>query len=206
MAEGLAEGIEEGSDTVEDSAEDMSSGLTGIFGKLGTKLASVFGLDDVASPFAALFGDSGLELDTSSLLGGLDSDDLNLTDQLQNVLGATQDLEDSDLEIDVGVNFIPDLSQYDAAIDDLKAPTIEDINSGTYANAAATSETVAAKKASTETASSSSSTTETASATASGDGISNTFYITGNNPKEIADEVSKIIQKQIDRRKAVWAT
>lgn len=35
--------------------------------------------------------------------------------------------------------------------------------------------------------------------------INNTFNITGNNPKEIADEVSKVIQKQIGRRHATWA-
>lgn len=33
----------------------------------------------------------------------------------------------------------------------------------------------------------------------------NTFHITGSNPKEIADEVSRILQKQVERRDAVWA-
>jgi tape measure domain-containing protein len=33
----------------------------------------------------------------------------------------------------------------------------------------------------------------------------NTFNITGNNPKEIAEEVSRIIQRQVDRREASWA-
>lgn len=33
----------------------------------------------------------------------------------------------------------------------------------------------------------------------------NKFYITGNNPREIADEVSKIIQRQVERREASWA-
>ena len=31
-----------------------------------------------------------------------------------------------------------------------------------------------------------------------------TFYITGNNPKEIADEVSKRLQFRVERRGAVW--
>lgn len=35
--------------------------------------------------------------------------------------------------------------------------------------------------------------------------ITNTFNITGNNPKEIADEVSRRIQMQVERRSAVWA-
>ena len=35
--------------------------------------------------------------------------------------------------------------------------------------------------------------------------INNTFNISGDNPKEIANEVSRIIQKQIDRRDSVWA-
>ena len=35
--------------------------------------------------------------------------------------------------------------------------------------------------------------------------VNNTFNISGNNPKEIADEVSRVIQKQIDRRQAKWA-
>lgn len=39
-----------------------------------------------------------------------------------------------------------------------------------------------------------------------GNSITNTFNISGNNPKEIAKEVSEIIQKQIDRRNAKWAT
>lgn len=34
--------------------------------------------------------------------------------------------------------------------------------------------------------------------------FSNTFNISGNNPKEIANEVSKIIQRQTERRSAVW--
>lgn len=35
--------------------------------------------------------------------------------------------------------------------------------------------------------------------------INNTFNITGNNPKEIANEVSMILQRQVERRSAVWA-
>ena len=35
--------------------------------------------------------------------------------------------------------------------------------------------------------------------------IINHFNITGNNPQEIANEVSKIIQKQVERRGTVWA-
>lgn len=35
--------------------------------------------------------------------------------------------------------------------------------------------------------------------------IENTFHINGNNPKEIAEEVSKIIQQQVERRGASWA-
>lgn len=35
--------------------------------------------------------------------------------------------------------------------------------------------------------------------------INNTFNITGDNPREIADEVSKIIQQQVGRRNSVWA-
>lgn len=35
--------------------------------------------------------------------------------------------------------------------------------------------------------------------------LENTFYINGNNPKEIANEVSRILQKQVDRRDASWA-
>ncbi len=34
--------------------------------------------------------------------------------------------------------------------------------------------------------------------------IENTFHITGNNPKEIAEEVSRIIQRQVERREAAW--
>ncbi len=33
----------------------------------------------------------------------------------------------------------------------------------------------------------------------------NTFNITGNNPREIADEISRIIQRQVERRDASWA-
>lgn len=36
--------------------------------------------------------------------------------------------------------------------------------------------------------------------------ISNVFHITGDNPKEIANEVSKILQQQVNRRNAVWGT
>lgn len=32
----------------------------------------------------------------------------------------------------------------------------------------------------------------------------NTFNITGNNPKEIADEVSRILQNEVERRDSVW--
>lgn len=35
--------------------------------------------------------------------------------------------------------------------------------------------------------------------------IHNTFNISGSNPREIANEVSKIIQKQVERRSVVWA-
>jgi len=36
--------------------------------------------------------------------------------------------------------------------------------------------------------------------------MNNTFNITGTDPKAIADEVSRVLQIQIDRRKAKWAT
>lgn len=32
----------------------------------------------------------------------------------------------------------------------------------------------------------------------------NVFYIQGTNAKEIADEVSRILQQQVERREAVW--
>ena len=35
--------------------------------------------------------------------------------------------------------------------------------------------------------------------------IENNFNITGDNPKEIANEVSKIIQNQINRKSTTWA-
>lgn len=35
--------------------------------------------------------------------------------------------------------------------------------------------------------------------------FNNTFNITGNSPKEIAKEVSDMIQKQVERRNAIWA-
>lgn len=35
--------------------------------------------------------------------------------------------------------------------------------------------------------------------------MQNTFYISGGNPKEIANEVSKILQHQVERRNAMWA-
>lgn len=38
-----------------------------------------------------------------------------------------------------------------------------------------------------------------------GNAFSNTFNITGTNPKEIAEEVSNIIQRQVERRDASWA-
>ena len=34
--------------------------------------------------------------------------------------------------------------------------------------------------------------------------IDNKFYINGNNPKEIADEVSRTLQRQVERRNAAW--
>lgn len=34
--------------------------------------------------------------------------------------------------------------------------------------------------------------------------FTNTFNITGNNPEEIAEEVSEILQKQVVRKGAVW--
>lgn len=38
-----------------------------------------------------------------------------------------------------------------------------------------------------------------------GNTIQNTFNITGDNPKEIANEVSRILQQQVERRGAAWA-
>ena len=38
-----------------------------------------------------------------------------------------------------------------------------------------------------------------------GNSFDNTFNITGSNPKEIAEEVSNIIQRQVERRDASWA-
>ena len=38
-----------------------------------------------------------------------------------------------------------------------------------------------------------------------GDTYDNKFYITGDNPQEIAEEVSRILRLQVERRNAVWA-
>ena len=46
---------------------------------------------------------------------------------------------------------------------------------------------------------------EEANPTNSSNTIMNTFNITGDNPRAIAEEVSKIIQKQVERKSAVWA-
>lgn len=32
----------------------------------------------------------------------------------------------------------------------------------------------------------------------------NTFYITSTDPEQAAEEVSRVLQRQIERRKAVW--
>ena len=34
--------------------------------------------------------------------------------------------------------------------------------------------------------------------------IENHFSITGDNPKQIANEVSRILQRQVNRRNATW--
>lgn len=39
-----------------------------------------------------------------------------------------------------------------------------------------------------------------------GDTINNTFNITGNNPREIAEEVSRIMQTKVERKGAAWGT
>lgn len=40
---------------------------------------------------------------------------------------------------------------------------------------------------------------------AGGQTVNNTFYITGDDPQEIANEVSRILQQQVERRDAQWA-
>lgn len=35
--------------------------------------------------------------------------------------------------------------------------------------------------------------------------VTNNFNINSNNPKDVANEVSKILQKQVERRQATWA-
>lgn len=198
--EGFSEGIEDNTNVVENAASGIFDGLSAKFSSGIDQLKKSLNIDDTISNFAG------------SISNGLNIKDLTknlgLSDTIADNLLANDEMSDEVTEIPCKV--VMDMSEYDAQMKEIEAmkkgSSTIDINGTTYGNAEATSSAVASNKAASEGSDSTNPNVASATVSESAGGITNTFYISGNNPKEIADEVSKIIQKQIDRRKAVWET
>lgn len=204
IGKNVIEGLKKG---IEDTVKNVETAVTNVANDVGNWFKNVLGIKSPSRVFAEYgkFIDLGLakgiEDNEDSAIDATDS----LTDGVTSAMLAAKDILNGGLDDDIVIKPVLDLSEIQNGakniysmmnnIDgysirgsaDLAAETSSLFN---YANRSPYSEDSYAKPTQT---------------TNNSMVNNNTFNIQGNNPKEIAQEVSDIIQKQVERRRVSWA-
>ena len=209
-------------DKFKEIAKDILQGLINGFLDLKQKVVdTVTGIGDkIQGGFKALFGiaspskvfreyghymDEGLMLGLSDYAGKVESSAEEMGEGVLNPVSdailRAYDLIENGVDMDPTIRPVLDLTNIQNGIGAMNGMLSGDYSvdaSANYARQVADSEYASS-------ASTSSSGVATSTTNNTDQSISNVFNISGDDPREIAEEVSRIIQQQIGRRNTVWA-
>jgi len=206
---GLKEGLETGGENIREAVETVAGNVVDWF-------KNIFG---IKSP-SRVFAEMGMYLDLG-LAKGIDDHSDKAADAAEGLADDTADgfekaglskvLSDlnssleSDFDGEVVLRPVLDLSEIQNGKDQLYS-MMDDMESysitGSNNLAKRTRDEINSKQTVTKDSKVANANDENAPVEV----MNNTFNITGSDPKAIADEVSRVLQIQIDRRKAKWAT
>ena len=135
---------------------------------------------------------------------GISSDALaeSATNGLSNAISKIATLIDSGIDTNPTIRPVLDLTEIQngsAAIADLMSTLSGRPVEGTVSIAAKTANSMNRPAFASEQP------TETANGKQTSENTTNNFYITGTDPRAIADEVDRKLQRRVERRKAAWA-
>ena len=200
ILEGLINGFKELKQKVVDTVTGIGDKIQGGFKKL-------FGIE---SP-SKVFREYGQYMDEGLILGLNDyskkvensAEDMGngVTDAVSEAISRAYDLMANGVDMDPTIRPILDLSNIQNGIGAMNGMLAGEYSLDASAN-------YARQVADAEYASSTYSGASAGTATTTNNNnqsITNTFNISGDDPREIAEEVSRIIQQQIGRRNTVWA-
>lgn len=210
LMDGLTQGIVEGWNEVWETIGNLGEGAIEFFKDL-------FGIHSPSRVFAEIgeFIDlglaKGLNNESDSVYDSAEKLANNVTDGVENsgisgALAKVYDALNSEISDDITITPVMDLTEIEAGANQIYS-MMKDIDGidiqGSNKIASRTQESIKFTKSSQESK-------DINDPTKVGDNqatsvINNTFNISGTNAKEIADEVSRAIQKQIVRRRAEWA-
>lgn len=209
-------------DKFKEIAKDILQGLINGFLDLKQKVVdTVTGIGDkIQGGFKALFGiaspskvfreyghymDEGLMLGLSDYAGKVESSAEEMGEGVLNPVSdaimRAYDLIENGVDMDPTIRPVLDLTNIQNGIGAMNGMLSGDYSvdaSANYARQVADSEYASS-------ASASSAGVATSTTNNTDQSISNVFNISGDDPREIAEEVSRIIQQQIGRRNTVWA-
>lgn len=196
IIDGLVEGFKETIQKVKDTVGNIADTVMGVFTSK-TKINSP----------SKVFKEYGQYIDEGLIIGMNNYADKaayaaenvgeDVMDAFSEAIALASDLVTNGMDSEPTIRPVIDLSNIQNGMNTIDGMLDRNYSVGTSANYA---RSVAGY--SSRTASASDTITNT---TTNNEAVYNTFNITGDNPKEIAEEVSRIIQQQIGRRNNVWA-
>lgn len=176
--------------------------VKGLAGKALDAAKNFLGIHSPSREFAKLgkFSSEGMAIGIKKN-AGLVSDEAesmgnSALDSMRNAMSAASSILDDDMSSSPVITPVLDLSEIQNGASSING--MIDSAGAIQANVNAVGRISSSLGAASELASN---TTNNSSNTS----INNTFNITGDNPRSIADEVNKLLQLQMERRKAVWA-
>ena len=200
IIDGITKGIKDAYNTVKNAVTDVGDWISDTF-------CNIFG---IRSP-SKLFSEYGRYLDLGLAKGIEDNVDEvtdatgTLSDGVISAIRAANDLINDGLDDGITIKPVMDLSEIQNGTNRIYS-MMNDIDgysiNGSANLAAEASATMKASKAIVNPISEKGAATST---TNNSTVNNNTFNITGNDPKEIAQEVSDILQKQVERMHVAWA-
>lgn len=207
----LMEGLKSG---ITNAWDSVKNGVTSIGKNISNWWCNLWGIHSPSRVFAG-YGEymmlglaDGLEGSVSFVDNSIDKVGNQTTKSMSTVIKKISSLLDNGMDDRLTIRPVMDLTDIQNGTNQIYG-MFDDVNNYSISGSNALAERVARgmskKNYEPKTVDSKVSMQTNDSLRTSGD-IINTFNITGDNPKAIAEEVSKIIQKQIDRRHAKWAT
>lgn len=210
MIQGMINGISDTGSALQEKASEMISNLP----ETAKKILGIASPSKVYEEIGR-FSNLGLIKGLLSLAGKVkavsESIGQGAIEAMSDTIGGLADLLPSDINEDITIRPVLDLSQVQNGFQKLYT-LAQSVNGYSVAGSASLAERVSravslSDEHTLRSAEENAALLKRASevTTTSNQTIENVFHIHGNNPKEIAQEVSRIIQQQVERKEASWA-